>query len=133
MNRHDSHGNHRPDITVMVDWALKINYLSMVTMAQSAAHITDTGGTQKYTHHVEQCAWDILRPDLGVNCHRVLSTERRGLLSHNTLRSASGSLSLQISRTRLSTFGSRAFSIFGPSTWNVLPLPLRNKPLSGLL
>ena len=45
-----------------------------------------------------------------------------------TLRSASDTLSLQIPRTRLSTVGSRAFSVFGPSTWNDLPLPLRQKP-----
>ena len=45
-----------------------------------------------------------------------------------TLRSASDTLSLQIPRTRLSTVGSRAFSVFGPSTWNDLALPLRQKP-----
>ena len=33
-------------------------------------------------------------------------------------------LSLQISRTRLSTVGSRAFSVFGSSTWHDLPSPL---------
>ena len=45
-----------------------------------------------------------------------------------TPRSASDTLSLQIPRTRHSTVGSRAFSVFGPSTWNDLPLPLRQKP-----
>ena len=45
-----------------------------------------------------------------------------------TLRSSSDTLSLQVPRTRLSTVGSRAFSVFGPSTWNDLPLPLRQKP-----
>ena len=45
-----------------------------------------------------------------------------------TLRSASDILSLQIPRTRLCTVDSRAFSVFGPSTWNDLPLPLRQKP-----
>ena len=49
------------------------------------------------------------------------------------LRSASDTLSLQIPRTRLSTVGSRAFSVFGPSTGNDLPLPLRQKTLSGLI
>ena len=44
-----------------------------------------------------------------------------------TLRSASDTLSLQIPRTRLSTVGSRAFSVFGRSGWNDL-LPLRLKP-----
>ena len=47
-------------------------------------------------------------------------------LSH-TLHSASHTLtwvSLQIPCTRLSTVGSCAFSVFGPSTWNDLPLPL---------
>ena len=37
------------------------------------------------------------------------------------------SLSLQVPRARLSTFASCAFSVFGPSTWNDLPLPLRQK------
>ena len=45
-----------------------------------------------------------------------------------TLRSASDTLSLQIPRTRLSTVGSRAFSVFRPSAWNDLRLPLRQKP-----
>ena len=36
--------------------------------------------------------------------------------------------SLQIPRTRLSTVGSCALSVFGPSTWNGLPLPLKHKP-----
>ena len=46
-----------------------------------------------------------------------------------TLRSASDTLSLQIPRTRLfSAVGSRSFSVFRPSTWNDLPLPLRQKP-----
>ena len=45
-----------------------------------------------------------------------------------TLRSSSGTPSLQIPRTRLATVGSRAFSVFGPSTWNDLPLPRRQKP-----
>ena len=45
-----------------------------------------------------------------------------------TLRSTSDTLSLQIPRTRLSTVGFHAFSVFGPSTWNDLPLSLRQKP-----
>ena len=45
-----------------------------------------------------------------------------------TLRSASDTLSLQIPRTRLSTVGSRTVSVFGPSTWNGISLPLRRKP-----
>ena len=45
-----------------------------------------------------------------------------------TLRSASDTISLQIPRSRLSIVGSRAFSFFGPSTWNDLSLPLRQKP-----
>ena len=44
------------------------------------------------------------------------------------LRSASVTFGLQIPRTRLCTAGSRAFSVFGPSTWNDLPLHLRQKP-----
>ena len=46
-----------------------------------------------------------------------------------TLRSASDTLSLQIPRIRLSTVGSRALSVFGPSTLSDLPLPLRQNPL----
>ena len=46
----------------------------------------------------------------------------------STLRSASDTLSLQIPRTGLFSVGSRAFSVFGPSPWNDLPLPLRQKP-----
>ena len=46
--------------------------------------------------------------------------------SASTVRSASNTLSLQIPHTRLSTVG--AFSVFGPSTWSKLPLPLQQKP-----
>ena len=44
------------------------------------------------------------------------------------VRSASDTLGLQIPCTRLSTAGSCAFSVFGPSTGNGLYLPLRQKP-----
>ena len=43
------------------------------------------------------------------------------------LHSASDTLSLQIPHTRLSPIGSRAFSVFSPSVWNDLPLPLWQK------
>ena len=33
-----------------------------------------------------------------------------------------------VPRTRLTAVGSRAFSVLGPSTWNDLALPLRQKP-----
>ena len=46
-----------------------------------------------------------------------------------TLCSASDTPSLQIPHTRLSTVaGSCAFFVFGPSTWNDLHLPVRQKP-----
>ena len=48
------------------------------------------------------------------------------------LRSASDTLSLQSPRTRHSTVGSRTFSVFSPSTWNVLPIP-STEILSGLI
>ena len=43
------------------------------------------------------------------------------------LRSACDTLSLQIPLSRLFTIGSRVSSVFGPSTGNDLPLPLRQK------
>ena len=49
--------------------------------------------------------------------------------SRTHLRSASYSLSLHISRTRLSTFGSCAFSVLGPSTGNDLPFLSDRNPL----
>jgi hypothetical protein len=45
-----------------------------------------------------------------------------------SLRSAADPLCLHIPRVKLSTFGSRSFSVSGPSTWNTLPLSLRQKP-----
>ena len=41
------------------------------------------------------------------------------------LRSSSDTLSLCIPRTKLLSAGSRSFSVFGPTTWNSLPLSLR--------
>ena len=53
-----------------------------------------------------------------------LSSALHGRVPARTLlRSASDTLSLQIPRTKLSTVGSRAFSVSGPSTWNVLQFP----------
>ena len=58
-----------------------------------------------------------------LNCDRLqLYTPSR------RLRSAPDTLSLQIPRTRLSTVGSRAFSVLGASTWSDLPRRLRQKP-----
>ena len=45
----------------------------------------------------------------------------------HTLHSASDTLSLQISHTSLSTVGSHAFSVFGLSTWDDLPLPFQQR------
>ena len=42
-----------------------------------------------------------------------------------TLRSSSDTLSLRIPRTKLSSAGSRSFSVSGPVIWNSLPLSLR--------
>ena len=49
------------------------------------------------------------------NCLQLYTPSR-------ALRSASDILSLQIPRTRLSTVGSRSFSVFSPSSWNDLSL-----------
>ena len=45
-----------------------------------------------------------------------------------TLRSASDPLTLQTPRTKLRTFGPRAFSVSGPLSWNKLPLSVRQQP-----
>lgn len=45
-----------------------------------------------------------------------------------TLRSASDPLILRTPRTKLSTFGPRAFSVSGPHSWNKLPLSVRQQP-----
>ena len=45
-----------------------------------------------------------------------------------TLRSASDPLTLRIPRVRLSTTGTRAFSVSGPFFWNKLPLSVRQQP-----
>ena len=45
-----------------------------------------------------------------------------------TRHSTSDTLSLQFPCIRLFTVGSRAFSVFSPSTWNDLHLPVQQKP-----
>ena len=45
-----------------------------------------------------------------------------------TLRSASDPLKLCTPRTKLHTFGPRAFSVSGPLCWNRLPLSIRQQP-----
>jgi hypothetical protein len=42
------------------------------------------------------------------------------------LRSSSDTLLLTIPRYKLSSVGSRSFSVFGPTVWNSLPLSLRS-------
>ena len=44
------------------------------------------------------------------------------------LRSASDPLTFRIPRSKLSTFGPRAFSVSGPLAWNKLPLSVRQLP-----
>lgn len=69
-------------------------------------------------------------------CYKALNNSApvylSDLLSLHTplrsLRSAADPLCLHIPRIKLSTFGSRSFSVSGPSTWNTLPLSLRQKP-----
>ena len=88
-------------------------YSAYVT--QSYIHVYSAYVTQSYMYKQKLA-------DMAVecDCHQHYTPSR-------TLRSASDTLSLQIPRIRLSTVGSRAFSVFGPSTWNDLPLPLRQK------
>ena len=45
-----------------------------------------------------------------------------------TLRSSSDPLSLQIPRYKLPTVGRRSFAVSGPTSWNKLPLSLRQRP-----
>ena len=45
-----------------------------------------------------------------------------------TLRSSSDTLTLYFPRTKLPSAGQRAFTSAGPSTWNLLPLTLRQIP-----
>ena len=45
-----------------------------------------------------------------------------------TLRSASDPLTLKTPRTKLNSFGPRAFSVSGPLSWNNLPLSVRQQP-----
>ena len=69
-------------------------------------------------------------------CYKALNNFASSYLSNSlqiytpsrTLRSASDPLVLRIPRTKLSTFGSRSFSAYGPSLWNTLPLSIRQKP-----
>ena len=61
-------------------------------------------------------------------CIRATQGTISGGVCHVMQISASDTLSPQIPRTRLSTVGSCAFSVFGPFTWNDLPLPLWQKP-----
>ena len=45
-----------------------------------------------------------------------------------TLRSASDPLTLKTPRTKLNSYGPRAFSVSGPLSWNNLPLSVRQQP-----
>ena len=65
---------------------------------------------------------------LGTTTHSYVSDRLQVYTPSRTHRSASDTLSFQIPCIRLSTVGSQAFLVFGPSAWNDLPLPLRQKP-----
>ena len=73
-----------------------------------------------YVTQSSMCKQKLADMAVECDCHQHYTPSR-------TLRSASDTLSLQIPRITLSTVGSRAFSVFGPSAWNDLPLPLRQK------
>jgi len=57
-----------------------------------------------------------------------LSNSLKLYVPTRSLRSASDPLCLHIPRSKLLTAGSRSFSVFGPASWNRLPLSLRSKP-----
>lgn len=69
--------------------------------------IFDTSLRLTYNHTEFSCKWSSGSVGIG-----------------RTLRSASDTLSLQIPPTRLSTVGFRSFFVFGPFTWDDLPLPV---------
>ena len=60
-------------------------------------------------------------PDYLINVLNIYKPSR-------TLRSAADPLTLRIPRSKLSTFGPRAFSVSGPLSWNQLPLSVRQLP-----
>ena len=60
-------------------------------------------------------------PDYLRSCVDLYSQSR-------SLRSASDPLRLRVPRTKLVSAGQRAFSYAGPSTWNILPLQIRQSP-----
>ena len=57
-----------------------------------------------------------------------LSNSLHLYIPSRSLRSASDPLRLQTPRSKLSTFGPRSFSAYGPHIWNTLPPNLRLKP-----
>ena len=69
-------------------------------------------------------------------CYKFLNNSAPMYLSNSlhlytpsrSLCSTSDPLWLHIPRSKLSTFGPRSFSVYGPSVWNTLPLSLRLKP-----
>ena len=80
----------------------------------------------RFLRFVSDCLWDSIVENV-VKCHSWHEMRIRGLFDL-----VPRVMFLQIPRTRLSTLGSRIFSISGPSTWNDLPLPLQQNP-SGLI
>ena len=60
-------------------------------------------------------------PDYLCSCLELYTPSR-------TLRSSSDALVLRVPHAKLVSAGQRAFSYIGPSTWNPLPLQLRQSP-----
>jgi len=73
---------------------------------------------------------------LNILCYKAIHKAAPSYLCDNisfytparTLRSVSDPLSLQIPRYKLSSVGRRSFAVSGPTSWNKLPLSLRQQP-----
>ena len=95
---------------------MSLSHTCIKCVCHSVIHVYSAYVTQSY-----MCKQKLADMAVECDCHQHYTPSR-------TLRSASDTLSLQITRIRRSTVGSRAFSVFGPSAWNDLPLPLQQKP-----
>ena len=119
-----------PESTIHPLSKVQINAARLIFMKKKSDSITPLLNTLHWLPVAERVKYKTL-----TLCYKSLNNSAPSYLSgclkiyipSRTLRFSSDTRLLIIPRAKLSTFGSRAFSVSAPKLWNTLPLLLRQK------
>ena len=120
-----------PDSSIKVLQRVQNNAARLILLKKKSDHISPLLNQLHWLPVSQRIQYKVLSL-----CYKSVNNSAPAYLSNvlhiytpsRSLRSASDPLCLRIPRTKLATVGPRAFSVSGPSSWNKLPLSLRQKP-----